>query len=402
MNISQDIINNIIIDYQNKEIHLDTIAEKYNITRFQIMQICDKCNVPRRRKSTKTNFSQETLDEILKDYNDMIPTRTISRKYGISLGSINRLTRKDNVDAFTLEDRLNYKAEKAIELYDQGLAVRVIAEQINMTGRDVAEAIKQSGRDIRPIAHYSQQFKVNSDYFENIDTHSKAQVLGMLWADGSVSERRKSLRLRLIYTDEQYLHHVLDDMDSDYPVHIVKRQNKINKIMRDGKEHFHISNDVAAFTIIDRKIYDDLCKLGVIPNKTYMNCIAPDIDDKFYGGWLLGLIEGDGCVQFSSRKSRNVNYATVTLLVQQNAAEKLIEFLSNKKIDAKLYPRPQFKNNLWLLCIHRIKSLIRLYHLLYDDANFVLKRKHDKFKSMLEHFSNKKKPYDIGTLRTFE
>lgn len=400
MDIPQEIINNIITDYQDRSINLKTIAEKYNITWFQIMQICDKFNVPRRRKNTKINFSQETLNEILKDYNDMMPTRAISKKYGISLGCIHRLTRKENVGAFKLEDRLKYKAEKAVELYDQGLAVRVIAEQINMTGRDVAETIKQSGRDIRPIAHYSQQFEVNSDYFENIDTHSKAQVLGMLWADGSVNEKRHALKLGLIHTDRNYLQHILDDMESNYPI-MVRGKEKQNNVVRNDKERTFISRPQASFTVINQKICDDLFKLGVVPNKTYTDCVAPNIDVKFYGGWLLGLIEGDGCVQFGIRLDRQEYYYNVTLLIQQQAGESLCDFLKSHNIDCKLYYRSCFKNNLWLLSVGKRDSLIKLYHLLYDDAKFVMKRKHDKFKSMLEHFNNKKKPYDIGTLRSF-
>lgn len=401
MNIPQEIINNIIIDYQDRTIHLDTIVEKYNITRFQIMQICDEFNVPRRRKNTKMNFSQEILDEILKDYNDMVPTRVISKKYGISLGCIYRLTRKENIDAFILKNRLEYKAEKAVELYDQGLAVRVIAEQISMTGKDVAEAIRQSGRDIRPIAHYSRKFKINSDYFENIDSHTKAQVLGMLWADGNVNKECNTLKLGITHTDKEYLQCILNDMGSDHLISTYGEE-RLTTRYQDNKELSFITRPVSIFNIVDRKICGDLYKLGVVPNKTYMNCNVPNIDDEYYGGWLLGLIEGDGCIQFGIRPSRKEYYHQVTMLVQQKAGEYLRNFLRKHDIDCHLYQRPQYKNNLWLLNIGKINSLIKLYHLLYDNAQFVMIRKHNKFKSMLEYFKIKKRPNDIGTLHSFE
>jgi hypothetical protein len=59
------------------------------------------------------------------------------------------------------------------------------------------------------------------------------------------------------------------------------------------------------------------------------------------------------------------------------------------------------KNSLHSVYISETNNLIKFYHYLYKDANFVMKRKHDKFKKLMILLRDTK-GYDVGELYSFD
>ena len=157
-------------------------------------------------------------------------------------------------------------------------------------------------------------------------------------------------------------------------------------------------------------MYDDLARHNIVHRKTWANCPFPDtIPREFESAFWLGLLEGDGYCNFYSykRKKRNNNlneYGAVTFLLQEELAKRLEIFLNENVSNCRYSIKTgrATANNLQHVDIYDPHTIINLYHLMYDSASFVMKRKHDNFLKILNHYASKNGKHDIGTLRSFE
>lgn len=103
-----------------------------------------------------------------------------------------------------------------------------------------------------------------------------AYVLGFFMADGNMVINKRNGRFISFYSaDEDILFMIKNAMGSDH---------KLSKRIRDNSFRFQIgSNDM----------FNDLCLLGVTPNKSKRMKI-PKIPNKFIGDFVRGYFDGDG------------------------------------------------------------------------------------------------------------
>lgn len=90
--------------------------------------------------------------------------------------------------------------------------------------------------------------------------------------------------------DNYILHNMLRVMSSNNPVCIPKS--------RPYMSHFEI---------ISKTIFDDVIKLGGIPNKSLV-AILPNIPKKYFSDFVRGLFDGDGCVYKNKKKGHITSY----------------------------------------------------------------------------------------------
>lgn len=141
--------------------------------------------------------------------------------------------------------------------------------------------------------HFLAKYTVDETFFETIDTPVKAQILGFIYADGTLSPRHRRMSITVSVVDEQYLKTINQLMGHTKPLYHGKTAQLTT---RKGKTYTSQPSCSAVFT--RRRIYDDLAKIGLCPRKTYVDLPLPPIPDRLIRWFILGLFEGDGCISY--------------------------------------------------------------------------------------------------------
>jgi hypothetical protein len=195
------------------------------------------------------------------------------RRSGDGIGGVRRFDRPSKDELRSLTD---VKTEQEIaSIYGcSRAAVRKWREAYGLVKRTVVYRR-------RPWA-----YDLDEDFFEKIDTQSKAYILGMLATDGCVADGKSHSNrvfLSLQARDEHILHEILKEMHSDSPVH------------DRGKGSFPGSGPMKYIALTSRRLVADLAKWGISPRKTlvlrYTN-VSPWLERHY----LRGLLDGDGSV----------------------------------------------------------------------------------------------------------
>lgn len=206
-----------------------------------------------------------------------------------------------------------------------------------------------------------RKYSLNENYFENIDSNNKAYVLGFIYADGSVSDYYLSIGLSA--KDVEILYFIKNELN--YGGKIYNHNNKTN------------DREYKIFSVSSKKIVNDLIKLGVIKNKTYLSKELPIYNKKYVGAFLRGFFDGDGSIYCNH--NRGLFEYTVAfsgnLSVLTQVKSILMDFnISSCKI--------RHRHNNDESCMLEIKGNINIekfYVLLYGNAEFYLKRKKERF-----------------------
>lgn len=223
--------------------------------------------------------------------------------------------------------------------------------------------------------HY-KRFTTNPDldinFFAKIDSESKAYILGMLYADGSLCPyinkygniSSYKLRLRLAQTDEQIVR--------DISVAILGYDN-VTITQRPEKNW----QPIAGLQIGNKKIGEDLIKLGCGPNKS-SNIRLPtfeQVPQEFYHHFIRGFFDGDGCVG-------SANKAVASFTSNEIFCEQLRDFLSkNANLSFKEFCNR--KNGYGSIVICGRDNIYNLYKYLYKNANIYMSRKNKKMKECI-------------------
>lgn len=163
----------------------------------------------------------------------------------------------------------------------------------------IGRILKQNNISLKTNKNY-RKYKLNLSFFEKIDSHEKAAILGFLFADGYNNSDDCKVRIGIHKKDIDYLQKFNEYIQPDKPKAIrftysckYKSKEKINK---DNK-------DIAYTVIYCKKICDDLTKLGCIKNKSLI-VEFPQIDIKFIPSFLLGYFDGDGSISHTTQRKK--------------------------------------------------------------------------------------------------
>ena len=218
---------------------------------------------------------------------------------------------------------------------------------------------------------FKRMYSIDENIFSSIDSSEKAQFLGLIYADGSLSRKNKNISIRLREDDIDYLNEWKTNLlKTDRPFSFSKRESMISPI---NKKEYKTPFRMAILDISCKKIYEDSLVLGLKPNKSRENLGMPKIADEFKLSFILGLFEGDGCVTFC-QKSRCFQIAC-----QENMALDVQKYLKSIGIFSTVCKRP----SIHILQVARWDDLHKLYFLLYKNTSIFLKRKREKFEQLL-------------------
>ncbi len=154
----------------------------------------------------------------------------------------------------------------------QGLRPKQIADILNLVPVSVGQFLNKNGFD------YNNKYKINSDYFEKIDTSIKAYFIGLIAADGYIVESKNTIfGIQLNSEDREVIELLVSELETDKPIMEVR------------------NSKMCRFTVGDKKLISDLIKLGIVPNKSLIiGNIIKNISYEFRDAFIAGYLDGDG------------------------------------------------------------------------------------------------------------
>jgi hypothetical protein len=222
------------------------------------------------------------------------------------------------------------------------------------------------------------------EFFDCIDSHEKAHLLGFLYADGANDESRGALTIKLQAKDREFLEKIKAILKSEHHLKTLSPNPNILGRLCKVQEQVYLS-------IVSRKISNALKKLGCVQNKSAVVRFPTGLFDKvFFNSFLLGYLEGDGGISVSGNgKCFGIhfcgNFEFLSGIQKYLSGELGIDTKIKKDSKSKVVYAIHFGGS--------IQTLKFLDHLYKDSKNFYMLRKYERYKRLeallrLKHGTN--------------
>ena len=137
---------------------------------------------------------------------------------------------------------------QVISLYESGLSLKKIAKQLSVGVKPVYSVLKRNN-----ITRRQSTYTLNEQYFDNIDSSDKAYILGLIYADGCLSEKTRCVSIGLQEPDKNILEKINILLNSNRHLYIEQKRDNRKQIYK--------------LSIVNKNLYISLSKLGLMPNK---------------------------------------------------------------------------------------------------------------------------------------
>lgn len=253
-----------------------------------------------------------------------------------------------------------------ISSYRNGKTLESLENQFHWSLESIRKFLIKNGIEIRNSGLRKHFFDFN--FFKKIDSHEKAQILGIIASDGNLSKKDYCLSLALIEDDIEYLNIIKDKIG--YKEKLSIRENTSLSDKR-----------LAILRLHSREMNEDLYKLGIVPAKSLILQFPTfeQVPEEFINSFILGYFEGDGSIWLGNR-DKNYHICFCGTFEFCNQLQQLIK----NKIGLNFSLRKYYKkeSNSYLLEIGGNYKVIKFLNWLYKDSTFQMKRKYDKYVSL--------------------
>lgn len=223
-----------------------------------------------------------TNEEFIKNYDELKSSRKMAALYDCTKTSILQHAKKIGYKCKTRIYKLSEQDKKDIINKYETSSSSDLCEQYNVP----RGMITKLWYDNNLSGKRRWTYPFNENYFENIDSEDKAYWLGFLMADGNVCKpkdtRQGFIRITLQYNDIEHLEKFKRALNSNKPLYNYTRSS-------DGAKY-------ASIQLSSQKMFDDLCKLGCVPRKSYKNTWINLNNDELQRAFIRGYFDGDGTI----------------------------------------------------------------------------------------------------------
>ena len=279
----------------------------------------------------------------------------LANKYGFNRGCFSKYL-KDNgykVKKRGKSTEVEKKQKSAIKLYEEGMSIKAISKKLGISRKSLGLYFKQQNVKLRTETNQIlENYVVDDDFFEKIDTEKKAYWLGFIYADGSVRNNEGSyqLNIELNEIDFNHLKKFRRDISSNKPIKTRKNRS------------------MCSISINSKKIVSDLFSMGCVKNKTENGFLGKNIlnNDLTKKAFLRGYLDGDGFIDKGSK------WRIVYTVKSEKLLNLLLELLNEYGIHTKVYDLKSY----YRINIERKNDFLKLLDILYKDAEVYLDRKY--------------------------
>lgn len=312
----------------------------------------------------KQKVSDDMINDFISLYNDGKTTYDIAQIYDIGATTVGRYLKNNGINLNIPKTEL-FK-DKVILLYKNGYSQDKIGEKLKISRKTIRDILRNNNIHIRDNSEY-RIYELNEDYFENVNNQNKAYVLGFLYADGNVSKEKYNIQLSLQEGDKHILEAISKDMETNTP--LVYRKSACCNTWQDQY----------ALSLHSRKMHMDLCKLGVVPNKTHGITYPYFLSEDLHRHFIRGVLDGDGCIHPPSGKNGKIK--SVDICGTYNFCKQLKEIIETR-LDIhcsviKVNNNP--KQTTYRTTVSGGIQVSKFLDWIYCDANLYLYRKYDLY-----------------------
>ncbi|NCD06244.1 MAG: hypothetical protein EOL97_09000 [Spirochaetia bacterium] len=316
-------------------------------------------------------LSKENIQQIITLINQKHDYNYICDMLHVSKSVISGIVKKYNLQ-YTLKSTKSVYYNKILDLAKQGYKPIEIHKITNAPKGTIASILNQN--NFRYLPKHN-----NIRYFQIIDTHEKAYLLGFIAADGCIQSNGNSsygLSITLHSKDRIILEILKKELDSTCNIqHITTKMSNSDR----KKDHVRLA-------IFNIDLYNDILQYGITPKKSLtMANIIPNIPKEFRKSFMLGYFDGDGCVLHSNqiRIKNGKQYPSRGLVIQIRGTK---EFLQGMADELELTNYAIYFDKTHSLRFSKKIEIIKMFKCYYD-CNIFLARKRDIFLQYMSHSS---------------
>lgn len=317
----------------------------------------------------RMGLTSEQVKQILEEYYSGKSASEIEQKWGLKSRTVDYFRKKMKLQKYENPKKSDEYVAKAVGDHVNGMLLKDVCKKYNLSNATIYKYMKS--HNIEYKNEHGRKNKFNQDYFESIDTEHKAYWLGFIYADGTVfntgsgNTKTNRLQINISNKDVELLIAFCNDIEYD--------KTKIKTYEPKGTYSTNLMSRLAINSI---KLCSDLAKWGVHPNKTGTLTNLPNISKELMPHFIRGFFDGDGCIttgpQFSLIGDYNFLYNIQTVLIE-----------SCKVNRTKLLNYPNKNVDIYDLVYGGKNNCKKIYPYLYTNATIFLKRKHDKFITLI-------------------
>jgi hypothetical protein len=244
--------------------------------------------------------------------------------------------------------------QKIIEVFQNGMECRAIPSFLGVSERAVARVLSESGVNTKRRNRYT----LEEDYFDSIDSNTKAYLLGLIAADGCVTATNyivfESTEIELAELLKQELHYT-------GKIRIVQPKG-------DYTPHYRIN-------FSSKKMVLTLAQCGIFAGRSF--------SDRYYfpaaeyiPAYILGYFDGDGCAYVNKGRSGGL----VCIVGSFAFTDEL-----SRQLKMGVVVKHQ-RSNVYYWRIYSRQNIQTFYQLIYQFAPLGLVRKKQKIEQILRSY----------------
>lgn len=247
--------------------------------------------------------------------------------------------------------QLSYHQKQTILVaFQGGEECRAIPALLGVSGRSVARVLAEFDINTKRRNRYT----LNESYFDRIDTSIKSYLLGLMAADGCV-------------TDKNYI--VLESVDRelvDLFAREIEFSGEIREIDRSPHQpHFRIN-------FSSQRLAETLHQWQIVTNRMASDSYRFPLDEHL-NSYVLGYFDGDGCAYPNKRRSGGL----VCIVGSKNFTEELAKVMEMGSTIAHSH------NVVHYWRIFSRTNIQKFYDLMYRYPDLGLARKKEKIEQIL-------------------
>jgi len=303
-------------------------------------------------------------------------SRRISKHFGVAKGTVLRVVGEKGIKQRPWGLSVEF-AQAVVDGLNAGISGPVLAARFGTTPTTIYSHRDKNRLPARRVCDYNYEEDCNHNHFDLIDTPDKAYWLGMLVADGCITNEHEvmlSLHSRDVYLVERFR----TTLGSQAKISYQEQVKSIN-----GGKPFTAT--CAAVRVRSRRLCAALARHSILPGKTRDPRMVIGVPPEFEGDFWRGAVDGDGWLAWGHSAER------IQFIVGFTGGMPLVQ----------AFQRFCQRHCPTRAGIHPNHSVFRfvvtdwfawdIANLMYKDSGLHLPRKYDVFGTAVAHFAKKER-----------
>ena len=329
-------------------------------------------------------IEEEIRNDIIKRFKSGDNLSKIANDLNMNRRQIRKVLVENNLyKVVTLEEKrkiVEENKEIIVSLYETGNSIKKIKEilkekDITIDLKVMKNFLKSWGVEIKSAKDYNRKFTSDDKCFSEYNMES-CYWAGIIASDGCIFSHG------LASGECNYLAIGVSEVDTEMIERFKVFSKYTGKLYR-GKRSGLNQNDCIEIRINNINIVRDLEKNFNITKAKSLTYIPPTIPDEYKKYFILGLLDGDGCITYYTTNTGRKHFS-LSFVGTKETCEYIQEFLGS---NVKLFKRHKESNsNNYSFVIQGNVQIYRILSSLYDNEieKICLKRKHNKFLELKE------------------